>query len=68
MARKVSKHSRKHNHIRKLAWMRAQGRLPDGVHGVEVSHDDWCGVWTERYCNCDPDVRVRWSQPAGARN
>ena len=27
-----------------------------GVHIAHVAHDDWCGIWSGRECDCDPDV------------
>ena len=52
------------NHVRKLAYLRRVGALPNGAHKVDVLHDDWCRIFAGGNCNCDPDVKIRWSQPA----
>jgi hypothetical protein len=35
---------------------------------LDVAHDNWCQHFQGRACNCDPDIRVTWSQPAAAQN
>jgi hypothetical protein len=30
-----------------------------GLHDIDIRHDAWCAIHQGRYCNCDPDVRVR---------
>ena len=35
---------------------------------VEAAQLDWCGFFASGRCNCDPDIRLRWSQPAAAQN
>ncbi len=59
-----------HNYVRKIASMAKTGALPRdvGYHQVSVSHDDWCGIFQQRRCNCDPDVRLRFSLPTVADN
>jgi hypothetical protein len=39
-----------------------------GLHQVSVAHDDWCGIFEGARCNCDPDIALKWSQPASAQN
>ena len=58
------------NYLRKLQFLWRTGAIPRsvGVHEISVSHDTWCGIFEGVYCNCNPDVRVRWSQPATAQN
>ena len=46
--------------------MKARGELPDGVSDVEVAHDDWCRIYKGKYCNCDPEIRVRRRGPRPA--
>ena len=49
-----------HNYMKKLMDMQARGELPPGgLSDVDVAHDDWCGVYTGSYCNCDPDITLR---------
>lgn len=34
-------------------------KLPPGLHHVDIYHEDWCGIFSERKCNCEPDIVVR---------
>ena len=35
-------------------------KLPPGrLHHTDIYHDDWCGIWSGRKCNCDSDIVVR---------
>jgi hypothetical protein len=54
----------------KLAHLQKIGVLPldVGVHEVMILHDDWCGMFTGKRCNCDPHIRLAWTQPDSARN
>ena len=58
------------NFIRKILQMQDAGTLPKdiGLHRFDVAHDDWCQHFHGRPCNCDPDITVKWSQPAAAQN
>jgi hypothetical protein len=29
---------------------------PPGLRHVEIKHDDWCDVFKDKPCNCDPKV------------
>jgi hypothetical protein len=51
---------RHHNYQKKLVRLQAQGALPVGVglYDLAVSHDDWCGSYKGRRCNCDPDLKL----------
>jgi hypothetical protein len=31
------------------------------VHQVSVSHDDRCGIFTGKRCNCDPAIQIKGS-------
>ena len=46
------------------------GALPReaGYAQISVAHDDWCGIFEGKRRNCDPDITVKWSQPAAAQN
>ena len=60
-----------HNHILKILRLAEEGALraePGSVQSIEVAHDDDCKIFDGGLCNCDPEVRLKWSQPAGARN
>ena len=51
---------KQHNYMKKLLEMQARGELPTaGLSDVDVAHDDWCGVHTGSYCNCDPEITLR---------
>jgi hypothetical protein len=58
------------NYVTKMQQMWSTGALPRdvGVHQVSVSHDDWCGIWQQQRCNCDPDITLKWTQADVARN
>jgi len=32
---------------------------PVGVYVQRIAHDDWCGIWFGRKCDCDPDIVIR---------
>ena len=59
-----------HNYLRKLRYLMRVGALPQavGLHQITVYHDDWCGIYQDKRCNCAPDIRLAWSQPDAARN
>ena len=58
------------NYVRKLHYLYRLGALPRevGIHQVSVAHDDWCQHFYAGACNCDPEITVKWSQPAVAQN
>jgi hypothetical protein len=71
MAKKVPKRRQTHNHVRKLLYLQRVGAIqakPGDMSKVDVAHDDWCHIWDGGYCQCDPDVTLKWSQLAAARN
>jgi hypothetical protein len=28
------------------------------VHQATVAHDNWCGIWAGRVCNCNPQITL----------
>ena len=52
-----------HNYEAKLLQMWAIGALPRtaGYHQISVWHDDECGVFVGKRCNCDPEIKLRFS-------
>ena len=63
----AKKHHTVPKYVRKIRYLQRIGALPSdvGVHWFSVYHDDWCQHWTQPgHCNCDPDIRLRWSHPA----
>jgi hypothetical protein len=67
---RTPKPTTEHNYLRKLRYLMAVGALPRaiGVHEVVVSHDPWCGIYQDRRCHCDPEIRLAWSQPDASTN
>jgi hypothetical protein len=57
------------NYVRKLHYLYRIGALPRhvGLHMVDVAHDDWCGIFEGQRCDCDPDIRLKYSL-SGANN
>jgi hypothetical protein len=56
-------------YVRKVEYLYNVGALPRaGVSQLTVWHDGWCHHWQGESCNCNPDVKLRWSQPDAARN
>ena len=50
----------KHNYYKKLKKLFEQGKIPTmSVHLVDIYHDDWCKVNRGKYCNCNPEIKVR---------
>lgn len=37
----------------------ARWDLPPGVHHVTVAHDNWCGIFRDDGCTCNPDIQRR---------
>ena len=53
------------NYVRKLRYLYRIGAIPAsvGVHMVSIYHDDWCGIYQNKPCNCDPDIKLKASVP-----
>ena len=51
------------NYVRKLHYLYRIRALPKdiGLHLVTVYHDDWCGIYHEKRCDCNPDIKLRAS-------
>ena len=51
---------RKHNYYEKVMKLVEEGKIPfDWIMLVDVYHDDWCRIYQGRYCNCDPEIKLR---------
>jgi hypothetical protein len=51
---------RAHTYMKKLLRLYAEGKLPTrDLWLLDIYHDDWCGIYRGRRCNCDPDIRLR---------
>jgi hypothetical protein len=47
-----------HNYLQVLRDFAAENRLPPGsMTEVETLHDDWCGIFQGKRCDCNPVVR-----------
>jgi len=33
--------------------------LPGRLCHIDIAHDDWCGIFSGRECDCDPDIVTR---------
>jgi hypothetical protein len=59
-----------HNYLRKLRYLMRVGALPHtvGLHQLTVYHDDWCGIYQDKRCSCNPDIRLAGSPPDAAKH
>ena len=49
-----------HNYLPKLLAMYERGEIARvGLQEVNVYHDDWCGIYKNAWCDCDPDVELK---------
>ncbi len=46
-----------HNHMARMLDLVRQQPVGRGDHHIRISHDDGCGFFEGRACNCDPDIR-----------
>lgn len=49
-----------HNYYQK--WLAAKATIDSskpGIKHIDITHDDWCAIFKGKYCNCNPDVKVR---------
>ena len=53
------------NYVRKLQYLYRTGAIPStvGVHMVSIYHDEWCGVFKDKRCNCNPDIKLKGTVP-----
>lgn len=55
-----------HNYRKKVEELVEAGVIPTGyayVGKLDIYHDDWCGIYSGGYCDCDPTInftRLRW--------
>ena len=45
------------NYIKKLAKLQKKIKKP-GIYHAFIHHDNWCGIYQNQPCNCNPDVTV----------
>jgi len=65
MKRTKRRPHRQPNYLRKLRYLYACGALPPGsLHMIDILHDGWCAHYQGHPCNCNPDVRLKYSVPA----
>jgi hypothetical protein len=67
---KRSKNLQLPNYVRKLHYLYRIGAIPAdaGLHMVDIEHDDWCGIFQGKRCNCDPTIKLKASVPDVSRN
>jgi hypothetical protein len=47
----------RHNYEKEIERLVAAGTLKRGeVTFIEVAHDDWCGLYKQKPCDCDVDL------------
>jgi hypothetical protein len=53
----------RHNYIKKLQRMWESGALPHeaGYHQLTIEHDNWCAIFEDRHCDCNPEIRLKFS-------
>ena len=71
MAKRTNTRTRpEHNYTRKLRYLLTVGAFPlgTGVHSIDVCHDSWCGIYRGTRCNCDPDIKLAWTQADASKN
>ena len=58
-----------HTYILKISEMIEEGKihLDIDVASLHVSHDGWCGIYKDNYCNCEPDIKYE-PQPQQTKN
>jgi hypothetical protein len=57
------------NYLPKLLALGSPGVLERGaVYCATVAHDDWCAIYKDRPCNCDPDITVQTATEALAED
>lgn len=48
-----------HNYIKKIDDLASSGAWSAiQLQHVRVLHDDWCAVYRESDCDCDPDIKM----------
>ena len=53
--------ARVHNYLLKVDQMLKEGKIKYGngeVNRLTVLHDDWCGIYKRKECNCNPDLAL----------
>ncbi len=46
------------HYLEKIEAIARQQQLSPGLHNVQVLHDDWCSIWRDGECDCEPEVRL----------
>lgn len=48
-----------HEYLRRIFQAQKHFDLKPGLHDIECQHDDWCGIYKQQECNCDPQITIR---------
>jgi hypothetical protein len=56
-------------YVRRVKYLHAIGAIPrNGMAHIDVYHDGDCAHFEGRPCNCEPELKIRWTQPSAAQN
>jgi hypothetical protein len=47
------------NYVAKQMAAIARAGLQGELVSCSIQHDDWCGIFAGRACDCDPDITIR---------
>ena len=48
-----------HNYMKRLELFWTKQRYPLGIYQSTVSHDDWCNIYKNKDCNCNPIITLK---------
>ena len=50
---------KEHNYVVKIREMEINGQIPrtKGVYHLHIYHDNWCGIYKNKLCDCDPELK-----------
>ena len=40
--------------LKAAAILQAKGEVTPGINDITIKHDDWCDIYHNGYCNCEP--------------
>ena len=55
----------RHNYIKKLSKLDLSDLTAGALHHITIAHDDWCGIYDDKLCNCDPYIYPPKDWPVG---
>jgi hypothetical protein len=45
-------------YVREIIDKFEEGSFLPGLHHVDVLHDEWCGIFKGKDCNCNPEIQL----------